>query len=135
MLASERTLRPVLLLSVFQFSYTAVFGAYTAFLFIRTGEEPFWGATWLAPRRLEPPPCLPGHLIGPVLCHSFCNYMGFPAVSSAAEHPRRLTILSSYLLGVFLFLLLLFPFTDPSFYGVVTPTCSLSPAPSSLCFS
>uniref|UniRef100_H3CEK8 CAAX prenyl protease 2 n=1 Tax=Tetraodon nigroviridis TaxID=99883 RepID=H3CEK8_TETNG len=102
----------IFLSAVFQFSYTAVFGAYTAFVFIRTG-----------------------HLIGPVLCHSFCNYMGFPAVGSALEHPHRLTILSSYLLGVLLFLLLLFPFTDPYFYGAITPACSLSPAPSPLCLS
>lgn len=73
--------------------------------------------------------------MGPVLCHSFCNYMGFPALSGALEHPHRLTILSSYLLGVFLFLLLLFPFTEPSFYGAVTPACTLSPAPSPLCLS
>ncbi|XP_057269482.1 CAAX prenyl protease 2, partial [Pezoporus wallicus] len=49
--------------AAFQFSYTAVFGAYTAFLFLRTG-----------------------HLAGPVLCHSFCNSMGFPAVGAALEH-------------------------------------------------
>ncbi|XP_072345474.1 CAAX prenyl protease 2 isoform X2 [Scyliorhinus torazame] len=79
---------------VFQFSYTAVFGAYTAFIFIRTG-----------------------HLIGPVLCHSFCNYMGFPAIGAALDHPRKVTIFFFYLLGVILFFLLLFPMTDPTFYG------------------
>uniref|UniRef100_A0A3B5BAW0 CAAX prenyl protease 2 n=1 Tax=Stegastes partitus TaxID=144197 RepID=A0A3B5BAW0_9TELE len=97
---------------VFQFSYTAVFGAYTAFIFIRTG-----------------------HLMGPVLCHSFCNYMGFPAISTALEHPHRLTVLSSYLLGVVLFLLFLFPFTDPSYYGLPTPVCTLASFPSALCLS
>ncbi|KAG7235357.1 hypothetical protein INR49_002741 [Caranx melampygus] len=50
----QGTLLGIFLSAVFQFSYTAVFGAYTAFIFIRTG-----------------------HLMGPVLCHSFCNYMGF----------------------------------------------------------
>ncbi|XP_067877929.1 CAAX prenyl protease 2 isoform X2 [Heterodontus francisci] len=79
---------------VFQFSYTAVFGAYTAFIFIRTG-----------------------HLIGPVLCHSFCNYMGFPAIGAALDHPQKLTIFFFYLLGVILFFLLLFPMSDPTFYG------------------
>ncbi|XP_078388927.1 CAAX prenyl protease 2 isoform X2 [Cetorhinus maximus] len=79
---------------VFQFSYTAVFGAYTAFIFIRTG-----------------------HLIGPVLCHSFCNYMGFPAIGAALDHPHKVTIFFFYLLGVILFFLLLFPMTDPTFYG------------------
>ncbi|XP_032735476.1 CAAX prenyl protease 2 isoform X3 [Lontra canadensis] len=85
----------------FQFSYTAVFGAYTAFLFIRTG-----------------------HLIGPVLCHSFCNYMGFPAVCAALEHPQRRPLLACYALGVGLFLLLLQPLTDPKLYGSL-PLCVL----------
>ncbi|CAG5929643.1 unnamed protein product [Menidia menidia] len=107
----QGTLSGIFLSAVFQFSYTAVFGAYTAFLFIRTG-----------------------HLMGPVLCHSFCNYMGFPAISTALEHPHRLTVLSSYLLGVLLFFIFLFPFTDPSFYGSPTPVCTLTPFPNSLCF-
>lgn len=76
-----------------------------------------------------------GHLVGPVLCHSFCNHMGFPALSTALEHPHRLTILSCYLLGVLLFLLLLFPLTDPLYYGLPTPVCTLASVPSSLCIS
>lgn len=79
--------------------------------------------------------CVAGHLVGPVLCHSFCNYMGFPAISTALEHPQRILVLSSYLLGVLLFLLFLFPFTDPSFYSLPTPVCSLASSPSSLCGS
>lgn len=108
----QGTLSGIFLSAVFQFSYTAVFGAYTAFIFIRTG-----------------------HLMGPVLCHSFCNYMGFPAISTALEHPHRITVLSSYLLGVVLFLIFLFPFTDPSYYGLPTPVCTLAPSSSSLCLS
>ncbi|MED6290938.1 CAAX prenyl protease [Characodon lateralis] len=76
-----------------------------------------------------------GHLMGPVLCHSFCNYMGFPAISTALEHPQRLVILSSYLFGVLLFFMLLFPLTDPSYYGAPTPVCTLTSSPSCLCFS
>ncbi|XP_054426534.1 CAAX prenyl protease 2 isoform X1 [Pteronotus mesoamericanus] len=91
----------IILSAAFQFSYTAVFGAYTAFLFIRTG-----------------------HLIGPVLCHSFCNYMGFPAVCAALEHPQRRPLLAGYALGVGLFLLLLQPLTDPKLYGSL-PLCVL----------
>nr|XP_054097085.1 CAAX prenyl protease 2 isoform X6 [Callithrix jacchus] len=91
----------IFLSAAFQFSYTAVFGAYTAFLFIRTG-----------------------HLIGPVLCHSFCNYMGFPAVCAALEHPQRRPLLAGYALGVGLFLLLLQPLTDPRLYGSL-PLCVL----------
>ncbi|XP_026873002.1 CAAX prenyl protease 2 [Electrophorus electricus] len=107
----QGTISGIFLSAVFQFSYTAVFGAYTAFIFLRTG-----------------------HLAGPVLCHSFCNYMGFPALSTALEHPHRLIVLSFYVLGVLLFLLLLFPMTDPHFYGWPTPICSLdSTQPGSLC--
>ncbi|VTJ51116.1 Hypothetical predicted protein [Marmota monax] len=91
----------IFLSAAFQFSYTAVFGAYTAFLFIRTG-----------------------HLIGPVLCHSFCNYMGFPAVCAALEHPQRRPLLAGYALGVGLFLLLLQPLTNPKLYGSL-PLCVL----------
>ncbi|XP_069750112.1 CAAX prenyl protease 2 isoform X3 [Narcine bancroftii] len=92
----QGTVMGIFLSAVFQFSYTAVFGAYTAFIFIRTG-----------------------HLIGPVLCHSFCNYMGFPAIGAALEHPQKLVILFFYVLGVILFLLLLFPLTDPTLYGTL----------------
>ncbi|CAB1419718.1 unnamed protein product [Pleuronectes platessa] len=108
----QGTLSGIFLSAGFQFSYTAVFGAYTAFIFIRTG-----------------------HLIGPVLCHSFCNYMGFPAVSTALEHPQRIIVLSSYLLGVLLFFFFLFPFTDPFYYGLPTPVCTLTSYTSSLCLS
>nr|XP_058925375.1 CAAX prenyl protease 2 isoform X2 [Kogia breviceps] len=65
-----------------------------------------------------------GHLIGPVLCHSFCNYMGFPAVCAALEHPQRWPLLAGYALGVGLFLLLLQPLTDPKLYGSL-PLCVL----------
>ncbi|XP_070622189.1 CAAX prenyl protease 2 isoform X2 [Erythrolamprus reginae] len=92
----------IFLSAVFQFSYTAIFGAYTAFLFIRTG-----------------------HLIGPVLCHSFCNYVGFPAVGAALEHSQCFLVAFFYLLGVVLFFLLLLPMTDPAFFGHL-PICSLS---------
>lgn len=107
----QGTLSGIFLSAVFQFSYTAVFGAYTAFIFMRTG-----------------------HLVGPVLCHSFCNYMGFPALSTALEHQHRLTVLFCYFLGVILFFLFLFPMTNPIFYGQPTPVCTLATYPSSLCF-
>ncbi|XP_078466227.1 CAAX prenyl protease 2 isoform X2 [Lampetra fluviatilis] len=84
----------ILLSAAFQFSYTSVFGAYTAFLFMRTG-----------------------HLVGPVLCHSFCNQMGFPPVAAALEHPRRSAIAGCYVSGLVLFLLLLHPITQPAFYA------------------
>nr|AAH74218.1 MGC83398 protein [Xenopus laevis] len=97
----QATVLSIFLSAVFQFSYTAVFGAYTAFIFMRTG-----------------------HLIGPVLCHSFCNYIGFPAIFGALEHPQRFTIILFYFLGVVLFILLLYPMTEPTLYGDI-PICKL----------
>uniref|UniRef100_A0A8B9H469 CAAX prenyl protease 2 n=1 Tax=Astyanax mexicanus TaxID=7994 RepID=A0A8B9H469_ASTMX len=73
-----------------------------------------------------------GHLVGPVLCHSFCNWMGFPALGSALQHPQRPALLLSYELGLLLFAFLLFPLTDPLFYGM-TPVCSLILEPRSVC--
>ncbi|XP_073792022.1 CAAX prenyl protease 2-like isoform X8 [Danio rerio] len=73
-----------------------------------------------------------GHLVGPVLCHSFCNRMGFPAIGSVLEHPQKSLILLFYQLGVLLFFILLFPFTDPTFYGM-SPVCSLLLTPRSAC--
>ncbi|XP_075693551.1 CAAX prenyl protease 2 isoform X2 [Rhinoderma darwinii] len=97
----QGTVLSIFLSAAFQFSYTAVFGAYTAFIFIRTG-----------------------HVIGPVLCHSFCNYIGFPAIFTALDHPQRATIVLFYMLGVVLFFLLLYPMTDPTLYGDI-PICYL----------
>ncbi|KAG9475330.1 CAAX prenyl protease 2 isoform X2 [Eleutherodactylus coqui] len=65
-----------------------------------------------------------GHLIGPVLCHSFCNYIGFPAIFTVLDHPQRATIVLFYGLGVVLFFLLLYPMTDPTLYGDI-PICYL----------
>ena len=80
--------------SVFlQFCYTSIFGIYTGFLFVRTR-----------------------HLICIVLCHSLCNLMGLPPIELVFEHSRKGVIISVYILGAFLFLLLLFPFTNPDFY-------------------
>ncbi|MCJ1318291.1 hypothetical protein MMC15_003619 [Xylographa vitiligo] len=55
-LAHPRTpLLPTLLMTLFQFSYTTIFGWYAAFVFLRTGS-----------------------LGSVVLCHAFCNWMGLP---------------------------------------------------------
>uniref|UniRef100_A0A3Q3E303 CAAX prenyl protease 2 n=1 Tax=Labrus bergylta TaxID=56723 RepID=A0A3Q3E303_9LABR len=93
------------------FLYTTVFGAFTAFIFMRTG-----------------------HVVGPVLCHSFCNSRGLPDIIAALQHPQKSPLLLSYVMGLLLFLVLLFPLTDPFFYGV-TPVCSLAVQSSSaICF-
>uniref|UniRef100_A0A3P8TJ62 CAAX prenyl protease 2 n=1 Tax=Amphiprion percula TaxID=161767 RepID=A0A3P8TJ62_AMPPE len=73
-----------------------------------------------------------GHVVGPVLCYSFCNSQGLPDVTSALQHPQHPALLFSYLMGILLFLVLLFPLTDPFFYGAI-PVCSLAPPPTSVC--
>ncbi|XP_034540103.1 CAAX prenyl protease 2-like [Notolabrus celidotus] len=103
------SMRVILLVSGMQFLYTTVFGAFTAFIFMRTG-----------------------HVVGPVLCHSFCNSQGLPDIGSALQHPQKSALLFSYVMGLLLFLVLLFPLTDPFFYGAV-PVCSLAPPPAFVC--
>jgi prenyl protein peptidase len=61
---TARALRNALLSSTFQFAYTTVFGWYASYLFVRTGN------VW-----------------SPVLCHSFCNYMGFPELNNINHRP------------------------------------------------
>uniref|UniRef100_A0A3B3D7N5 CAAX prenyl protease 2 n=1 Tax=Oryzias melastigma TaxID=30732 RepID=A0A3B3D7N5_ORYME len=106
---AKDNMKVILLTAGIQFLYTTVFGAFTAFIFLRTG-----------------------HLVGPVLCHSFCNSQGLPDIASALQHPQRSALLSFYLVGALLFLVLLFPLTDPYFYTSI-PVCSLAPLPPSAC--
>ncbi|XP_005806057.2 CAAX prenyl protease 2-like [Xiphophorus maculatus] len=95
-------LRAIILGAGIQFLYTTVFGVFAAFIFLRTG-----------------------HIVGPVLCHSFCNSQGLPDIGSALSRPQRSAVLICYLTGVLLFLVMLFPFTDPFLYGA-RPVCSLA---------
>ncbi|XP_029956976.1 CAAX prenyl protease 2-like [Salarias fasciatus] len=103
------SMQVILLVSGMQFLYTSVFGAFTSFIFMRTG-----------------------HVAGPVLCHSFCNSRGLPDIGAALQHPQHSLLLFLYVLGVVMFLVLLFPLTDPFFYGAI-PVCSLAPPSASVC--
>ncbi|KAM6970030.1 CAAX prenyl protease 2-like [Aplochiton taeniatus] len=105
----QDSLSTTLAVTAFQFMYTSVFGAYSAFLFIRTG-----------------------HVLGPVLCHSFCNSQGLPDLESALHHPQRRLVLPAYLLGALLFVVLLYPMTEPFFYGTA-PVHSLAPMDLGFC--
>ena len=78
---------------LFQLFYTSVFGSYSAFLFLRTG-----------------------HFISPFIAHSFCNYMGFPRFHVLTDHPYQKLLWSSFVVGLVLFFVLLFPLTDPLYY-------------------
>ncbi|KAH9813317.1 hypothetical protein DFH28DRAFT_930058 [Melampsora americana] len=75
-----------LLISLFQFVYTTIFGWYASFIYLRTES-----------------------VLAVSLCHSFCNLMGFPSLlSSLKEFPhQKKSILISYFLGISLFTLFL----------------------------
>jgi len=83
------------LISMFQFTYTTIFGMYSALLFIRTG-----------------------HFAAPFLVHAYCNFMGFPDFAEVANaEPRRRTFLSAmFLLGAISFYLAIDLLTEPSLY-------------------
>lgn len=81
--------------SLFQFAYTSIFGAYSAYLFLRTG-----------------------HIIAPILVHTFCNHMGFPDFGTlqVMQPLQRKVSIVCFLVGVFLWGLLLEPMTEPYIY-------------------
>jgi len=78
-----------------QLTYTTLFGWFVTFLFLRTSS-----------------------LLGPCLCHSFCNMMGFPDVGSIQYYgPWKKWLYLCLGLGMVLFGFLLGPLTDPGIYG------------------
>lgn len=81
----------VLIATIFQGSFTTVFGWFATFLYMRCGS--IW----------------PG-----ILVHSFCNFMGPPKVYGMIDGSRLKTALyySCLLLGPLLFYMLAFPLTD-----------------------
>jgi prenyl protein peptidase len=89
-------LKHLVLLHTFQFSYTYIFGAYSSFLFLRTGQ-----------------------LFASFLCHSFCNLMGFPRINEVVSEIGNIyykLIAFAYVLGLLLFIYLLFPLTSPDWF-------------------
>ncbi|KAF6205522.1 hypothetical protein GE061_019695 [Apolygus lucorum] len=83
------------LISGFQFSYTTLFGAYSAFLFLRTG-----------------------HFVAPFLAHAFCNFMGFPDFGEVLSYsePKRSLTFGLFVAGFVSWCFLLVPLTDPLLY-------------------
>ena len=92
-LNGEGTFTNVLIGLLVQAGYTSVFGAFSAFLFVRSG-----------------------HLVSPVLAHTYCNVLGLPPLASIPSHSRPYTILGFYVFGLVTFLLLLFPMTSPTWF-------------------
>lgn len=75
--------------------YTTIFGAYSAYLFVRTG-----------------------HFVAPCVVHAFCNHMGFPDFSEALSYknPQKSVVAASFVVGFLAWFLMLKPFTDPAIY-------------------
>ncbi|KAI8078727.1 uncharacterized protein BX664DRAFT_342566 [Halteromyces radiatus] len=94
---TKQALQTALVSSFFQFGFTSLFGWYASFIFLRTSS------LWTC-----------------VLCHSFCNMMGFPDINDIPHRPdhHRYVIWSSFLIGILSFVYLLYPLTctTNSFY-------------------
>ncbi|KAH9375981.1 ras converting CAAX endopeptidase Sras [Haemaphysalis longicornis] len=97
--------------SVFQFAYTTIFGAYSVYLFLRTG-----------------------HFVAPFVAHAFCNHMGFPDVSEVFgyKQPRLSLLLLAFLVGLLGWASLLGPLTQPHLYSneLYAPQQASSASPS-----
>ncbi|XP_037937199.1 CAAX prenyl protease 2-like [Teleopsis dalmanni] len=89
-------LKTAILISVFQLTYTTVFGFYSAYLFARTG-----------------------HIVAPFLVHAFCNHMGVPDLQDLWQQHvfKRVILIIIYLVGFFGWCILLPIATAPEFYS------------------
>ncbi|XP_071453877.1 CAAX prenyl protease 2 [Hetaerina americana] len=96
LLHSGVELKNALIVSCVQFLYTTLFGAYSAFLFVKTG-----------------------HLVAPFVAHAFCNHMGFPDFAELLSYrdPQRIGFAILFVLGLVAWCNLLDPITNPSWYG------------------
>ncbi|KAG9326356.1 hypothetical protein KVV02_003707 [Mortierella alpina] len=78
-----------------QLAYTTLFGWFAIYLFLRTSN-----------------------LVGPCLCHAFCNMMGFPDVTNIQYYGRwKYWLYLAFVTGIALFGVLLRPLTSPALYG------------------
>ncbi|CAL1284407.1 unnamed protein product [Larinioides sclopetarius] len=95
-LAHGAKFKAAILQSLFQFSYTTVFGAYSTYLFLRTG-----------------------HVAAPVIVHAFCNHMGFPDFGQlfTIERPKQSVLMVCFVAGLVTWMLLLKPLTEPQIYN------------------
>ncbi|KAH1090301.1 hypothetical protein J1N35_017558, partial [Gossypium stocksii] len=79
-----------------QLGYTAVFGSFSSFLFVRTRN-----------------------LVAPLNAHAFRNYMGLPVLFV----PRKGLVSVAFVAGMLSFAWLLFPLTRPDLYNDRTNNC------------
>ncbi|KAH9045435.1 hypothetical protein EDB85DRAFT_1906606 [Lactarius pseudohatsudake] len=80
---TRQALWRALLLTIFQFTYTTLFGFHSAFLLLRTGS-----------------------LLPSISAHIFCNFMGFPQLQEELQRysHRRRQIMFTYFAGIALYI-------------------------------
>lgn len=93
---SGMDLKTSLILSFFQLFYSTLFGAYSAYLFTKTG-----------------------HLMSSFIAHAFCNYMGFPDFGEllAYQGVKRVFIGTMFVVGLVLWWILLVPLMNSKWYS------------------
>ncbi|KAF5303641.1 hypothetical protein FQA39_LY09888, partial [Lamprigera yunnana] len=84
------------LVSCFHFTYTTIFGMYSAYLLWRTG-----------------------HFMSTFIAHAFCNHMGVPDVQELLTYrgSLRLLIFAIFIIGLILWCCLLNSLTEPAWYS------------------
>ncbi|CAN0291642.1 unnamed protein product [Ectocarpus sp. 6 AP-2014] len=108
-LRQGNSVRAVAVGMLFQIAYTSVFGAFAAFVQLRTG-----------------------HLVSSILVHMLCNFMGVPDITfsiapgnpgestrTSVLYKHRKRLWCCYVVGIFLFGGLIRPLTSPGLYGSV----------------
>ncbi|CAF1296802.1 unnamed protein product [Rotaria magnacalcarata] len=88
----------IILIHLFQFSYTYIFGVYSSFLFIRTG-----------------------HFIPSFIIHTLCNSLGIPDFMNLIDlndghRKRKIIYMICYIIGLWLFSTNLYALTQSNFY-------------------
>ena len=94
----QASVREAALRVLLQVGYTTLFGAYAAFVLLRTG-----------------------HFAAAFLLHAFCNLMGLPSLGWTFRHhrlyPHRVEITVAFVTGMVLFAVCIVPMTDPGIYS------------------
>ncbi|KAG5441861.1 CAAX prenyl protease 2 [Clonorchis sinensis] len=95
------SLRKAFLSALFQVGYTTIFGAYSGFLMLRTGN-----------------------ILSAVVAHSLCNFMGLPDPMGAIERAKyrwgllgQLLAIGAHVGGIVLWGLNLYSMTEPELFG------------------
>eukprot|EP00117_Sycon_ciliatum_P013655 scpid84150/ scgid14232/ CAAX prenyl protease 2; Farnesylated proteins-converting enzyme 2; Prenyl protein-specific endoprotease 2; Protein severas len=84
----------LILVACAQICYTTLFGAFSAFLFLRTG-----------------------HFVACYLSHAYCNMLGLPNFGEIPAHPHKSVLMVGHVVAMVLFFGLLAPLTDVSLTG------------------